>query len=1052
MKKRTNDDLASRVQELEKTTSVLKQIKATALSLEERYRRSQALGHIGNWEYNLETTNFWGSPEAKRIYGFDPAKTELSTKEVEDCIPERERVHQALVDLIETGKPYNLEFEIHPKDSPQPKIISSIAEVTQNGKGETIVVGVIQDITQHKRMSEVFHRSQMLQSQTEILAHIGSWEWEIETDTLTWSAGMFHIFQLAPDDVAPNRVEHSKLFHPEDYKILQRNIEVAATNGTPYKIDLRIFRKDGETRWCRATGFSELGKDGRPIRLFGLLHDITEHKLSEKNFQDSEKRFFAIFHHSPLAIALTRMEGNQLIEVNPAWSKITGYTYDEAIGKTPFELNLYANPEDRSRLIRDMNEHGRVTNHEFQLRKKSGELIDVLFYGELVELEDEKLLLSMANDISLLVKTRQSLQQSEREKSMILNVTNERIVYHDRDLRIQWMNEAAAQTDPKVMMGGMLGKTCHKVFQCRNESCPDCPLVRARDSGKPQEGMVQAPDGRFFFLRGYPVLDDTGQVTGIVQFSMDITKQKRAETDFVEQKLTAERYLNLAGVIFIGLDLDGNVTLTNEKACDVLEYNRSDIIGRNWIDNFIPPKERDNVRNVLNKIVGGDIKPIEYYENPVLTKSGKEKLIAWHNSYIKNAEDEIISILSSGEDITDKRSLELQLQIAQRMEAIGNLAGGVAHDYNNILGVIMGFAELAMSKAATTDPVRDHLQEILNAAMRGIGITRQLLAFARKQAIAPKVLELNAAVEGTLKMLRRLIGEDINLVWLPGNSVWPVKIDPSQLDQILANLCVNARDAIDNVGKVTIETQNATVDETYCTDHTYLAPGDYVVLSVSDDGCGIEKENLDKIFEPFFTTKKTGKGTGLGLATVYGIVNQNNAYIDVHSEPGKSTTFRIYLPRQESMITDAIKEKTTTIPAGRGELILVVEDDGAFLKLTNKILKDLGYTVLTAGSSEEAIGLAERHAQQIKLLLVDVIMPGMNGRDLAEQIQALCPELKTLFMSGYTSDIVTKRGIVGDGFNFIHKPFSQKEIGETIRRLLDGPEPIIQEGSDHADK
>ena len=380
--------------------------------------------------------------------------------------------------------------------------------------------------------------------------------------------------------------------------------------------------------------------------------------------------------------------------------------------------------------------------------------------------------------------------------------------------------------------------------------------------------------------------------------------------------------------------------------------------------------------------------------------------------------------------------LEEQLQQAQKMESIGRLAGGVAHDFNNMLGVILGHTELAMEQVDPAHPLFEDLSEVRKAAERSADLTRQLLAFARKQTVAPKVLDLNETVEGMLKMLRRLIGENIDLAWLPGPGLWPVKVDPSQIDQILANLCVNVRDAIAGVGKVTIETENMAFDEDYCREHAGFVPGEYVLLAVSDDGIGMDKETLSHIFEPFFTTKGVGEGTGLGLATVYGIVRQNNGFINVYSEPGKGTTFRIYLTRfAEGALPAQPKGPAEPDPRGH-ETILVVEDEPAILKMTLKMLERQGYIVLPAGSPGEAIRLAEQHTGEIHLLMTDVVMPEMNGRDLAKNLMSRHPGLKSLFMSGYTANAIAHHGVLDEGVQFIQKPFSIKDLAAKIREAL----------------
>ncbi|MCG8619937.1 MAG: ATP-binding protein [Desulfobacterales bacterium] len=397
------------------------------------------------------------------------------------------------------------------------------------------------------------------------------------------------------------------------------------------------------------------------------------------------------------------------------------------------------------------------------------------------------------------------------------------------------------------------------------------------------------------------------------------------------------------------------------------------------------------------------------------------------------------------QDITNRRlaeerfkKLEEQLIHAQKLESVGRLAGGVAHDYNNISGIIIGHAELAMAELAEDHALYESLKDIRNAALRASAITRQLLAFARKQTIDPRVIDLNDTVTNMLTILKRLIGEEIEMAWMPGQGIWPLEIDPSQVDQILANLCVNARDAIDGVGKVSIETGNITLDEAYCSFHAGAVPGDYLMLTVHDDGRGIPPAHMDKIFEPFFTTKHAGKGTGLGLATVYGIVKQNNGYINAYSEAHIGTTFKVYLPRYTGPLVTAPAETPAEMIPGRGETVLVVEDDEANLAVAKKILDSLSYDVLTAATPIEALNLAKENSRRISLLLTDVILPEMNGRKLADLITTICPDIKVLFMSGYTANVIAHRGVLEQGINFIPKPFSTRNLAAKIRQVIDG--------------
>nr|WP_319393955.1 PAS domain S-box protein [uncultured Desulfobacter sp.] len=388
-------------------------------------------------------------------------------------------------------------------------------------------------------------------------------------------------------------------------------------------------------------------------------------------------------------------------------------------------------------------------------------------------------------------------------------------------------------------------------------------------------------------------------------------------------------------------------------------------------------------------------------------------------------------------DITDLKKMESQLLQAHKMESVGRLAGGVAHDFNNMLNIILGNTEMAIEDIAPDDPVHGNLGEILSAAKRSADITRQLLAFSRKQTIAPKVLNLNDTIESMFRMLRRLIGEDIDLVWRPGANIRQVRMDPSQIDQILANLCVNARDAIADVGKITIETGNTTFDSAYCETHQGFNTGDFVLLAVSDDGCGMDKDTMKNMFEPFYTTKGVGKGTGLGLATVYGIVKQNEGFINVYSEPDQGTTFRIYLPQYRADTKTPEKKTADKIDMDGNETILLVEDEPSILRMTRMMLERSGYKILAASTPGEAVSIAREHTDKIHLLMTDVVMPEMNGRNLAKKILSLHPNLKRLFMSGYTANVIAHHGILDEGVNFIQKPFSKQDLAIKIREVLD---------------
>lgn len=492
---------------------------------------------------------------------------------------------------------------------------------------------------------------------------------------------------------------------------------------------------------------------------------------------------------------------------------------------------------------------------------------------------------------------------------------------------------------------------------------------------------------------------------------------------------------------FVVTDLRGKIRECNQAYATMIGYTPDEVKGR-YAREFTPDcwqvYEQEHVRRQL--MHGGCS---ELYEKEYQHRDGSLIPVELQTFLLVDNEGQPEGMSAVVRDISARKQAEREreklrdrLAQAQRLESVGQLAGGVAHDFNNMLSVIIGYAELALRRMEVPEPLALYLHEIVKAGKRSADVTRQLLAFARRQNIAPKVLDLNASLEGMLKMLRRLIGEDIQLVWLPGKDVWPVRLDPSQMDQLLANLCVNARDAISNVGKITIETGTMSFDEAYCREREGFIPGDFVVLAVSDNGSGIDRDILDKIFEPFFTTKAFGHGTGLGLATVYGIVKQNNGFINVYSEPDHGTTFRIYLPRQKGEAEIYQPEDNQPLPIGNGEIILVVEDEASMLTLNRTMIEQLNYTVLTAITPQEALRLAREHGQAIDLLVTDVIMPEMNGRDLARAIAECCPGVKTLFMSGYTANVIAHRGELEPNVHFIAKPFSTGELACAIRTVL----------------
>jgi PAS domain S-box-containing protein len=659
---------------------------------------------------------------------------------------------------------------------------------------------------------------------------------------------------------------------------------------------------------------------------------------------------------------------------------------------------------------------------------------------------------SRQKDLSeALLRVEQEHSKSRKEIRATLYGIGDGVLSVDRDGLVTRMNpEAERLTGWREEEA--LGQPLADVFQLFGEERgepQDLPLMRVLVSGEvvaaSYHALLADREGRRRPVTDSwsPICGDHGDITGAVLVFRDQTRRRAIESARAE---SARRYSNLVESIH---DLiwetgpDHRFTFVSSRVIDILGYDPEEIVGRSWED--ILQVENDEAKASVDAFLGTltSQQPCNQLRKAVSRRNGGLVLLESSATPVFNQRKCFLGYRGVSRDITDRHRAEeeqeklaAQLHQAQRLDTVGRLAGGVAHDFNNMLTVICSYTEMILAELGEAHPQSKRLAEVHRAALHSAELTRQLLAFARKQVISPRILDLNETIGGTLKMLERLIGENIRLGWKPGRDLWPVKMDTTQVGQILANLAVNARDAIlANDGHLVMTTENVSMDDAACAGRLEMVPGDYVRLTVSDNGCGMDKETLAQIFEPFFTTKGEGSGTGLGLATVYGIVRQNEGFVSVYSEPGQGTTFRIYLPRVESTCEESVLPDRNETISGN-ETILICEDEAAILDLAVSILERQGYKVLGALTPTLALELARNHEGPVHLLVTDVVMPEMNGRDLMEQITRLRPGLRRLYMSGYTADIIARHGVLDAGFHFIEKPFSARGLSAKVREVL----------------
>ena len=776
------------------------------------------------------------------------------------------------------------------------------------------------------------------------------------------------------------------------------------------------------------------------LRALGSVAQGIALGIDRRRGEDAIRQLSVAVDQGPASVLVTDADGT-IRYVNERFTRITGYSAAEALGQTPRMLNSGATPEQVHRDLWTTIKSGREWRGEIQNRRKSGELFwNAVSISPIRDASGEIVkFVGVQEDITARKAAEAVLEEREqRFRQVVENIAE---VYYVM---------AASYTETLYISPAyekIWGRSCRSLYEDPGSFLDPVPAedrerlqaniarIQAGEDAGEVEFRVIRPDGQARWVLGHavPVRNEHGDVYRIAGVALDITERKRAEDDLRDSERRLRTLFETVNLIVLGLDSQGTVDYVNPFLLQLTGYARDEALGSNWVERFLPTAQQAEMSGVFLELLERDIHP--HYRNPIVTKAGEERMISWHNTVLRDAQGRPTGTLSIGEDITEHQRLEEQFRQAQKMEAVGRLAGGVAHDFNNMLTVITSYSTLLLDDMDPTDARREDLEEIRKAAAGAAGLTRQLLAFSRQQVLELRVLDLNEIVGGAGKMLQRLIGEDIALVTVLAPDLGSVKADPGQIEQVIMNLAVNARDAMPDGGKLTIETSNVELGEAYTLEHRPVSPGAYVLLSVSDAGTGMDEATKAHLFEPFFTTKEKGRGTGLGLATVYGIVKQSGGFVWVYSEPGHGTTLKIYLPR--------VNEAPPDLPHGRSpealhgtETILLAEDSAGVRAVAREVLQRNGYAVIQASDGRAALELAAAHSGPIHLLVTDVIMPGMSGRQLADRLRDERPELKVLFVSGYTDDAIIRHGILEPGIAFLQKPFTPDALARKVREVL----------------
>jgi two-component system cell cycle sensor histidine kinase/response regulator CckA len=765
---------------------------------------------------------------------------------------------------------------------------------------------------------------------------------------------------------------------------------------------------------------------------------ITQHRT--KGTANGGDRFFRVFRHAPLLMALIDFDSGRFIDANEKFVEVTGYTRWEVLSKTPAELG-WMSGKDRGRLAAGIKARGRVENMELTITTRDKKQLCCLYSGELLTLEDRPVVLSIAQDIT----DRKTMEDRRRRSEFIINAAGEFITMINRDYVYEMVSDSYCRAMGKARRD-LVGRTVAEVWgEARFQEAIRDKIDRCfAGSIVNDEDWLTLPDSgrRFFHIHYYPYHGPGGDVSHAVVVSHDITELKQAELDLRAAERSYRDLVEHAAEGIFRSTREGRPLMGNQAIADMFGYDSPAELLAAITDVgqlYVRHEDREALLGAIDR--DGAVRG---FEAEFYRKDGSRIWLSLNMRAVRDADGNLLYYEGINQDITARKQadeerlrIEEQLLQSQKLETIGRLAAGMAHDFNNLIAPIRGFAEIMMEECEADDPHVDDLKQIKLAAEMAGNLTRQLLAFGRKQILSLKPVDMRQVVRGVERLLRRTVREDIAIRIKVPRALKKVNADISQIEQIIVNLAVNAQDAMPGKGLLVIELKPILIDADVPGRDPQAVQGDYVLMSISDTGCGMDEETMAHIFEPFFTTKEKGRGTGLGLSTVYGIVKQHGGFINVYSEVGKGTTLNIYLPcikgeRDEEM---AVRGEAEVLPGG-SETILIVEDNDMVLRMTRRALERIGYQVIAATDPEQCLRMMARFGEPIHLMLIDVIMPGMNGKELYERLSVMRPGVDVIYMSGYSEDVISHHGVLDAEVNFIQKPFSTRDLARLVRHVL----------------